>query len=264
MGSILFGGVDFKKYDGDMMTLNVTKAEDSDIYDHFRIPLTSVEATSPSGSDTLQAEDFPIQVVLDSGTTLSALPADLVDQIWEEAGVEFSSILKQPLIPCYRRESPGSFTFGFGGPDGPKVTVPMDELVLDIKLGEPPAFPDDSRYEGQDACLFGIQDFDRPPYILGGTFLRSAYVVFDIANNQVGMAQTAFNQTDSDVVPFPSNGATIPSAVAAPNQGETDTPAGGDEPEYKAADGFQNSGWLPSALQLPAILAIALSFLFVL
>lgn len=261
MGSILFGGVDIKKYVGDMMTLNVTQAEDSGIYDHFRIPLTSVEATSPSGSDTLTTEDYPVQVVLDSGTTLSSLPTDLVKQIWEEAGAEFSSVLKRPLIPCYRKESPGKFTFGFGGPDGPKVTVPMDELVLDIKLGEPPAFPDDSRYEGQDACLFGIQDFGRPPYILGGTFLRSAYVVFDIANNQVGMAQTAFNETDSDIVPFPSNGAPIPSATAAPNQGETDTPPASDEPEYKAADGFQNSGWVPAAPQLPAVLAISLSFL---
>ena len=261
MGSILFGGVDIKKYEGEMMTLNVTKANRSGIYDHFRVPLTSLEATSPSGSDTLTTKDFPVSVVLDSGTTLSSLPRDLVDQIWEETGVEFSSALRQPLIPCYRKQSPGEFTFGFGGPGGPQVTVPMDELVLDIKLGGPPAFPDGSRYEGQDACLFGIQDFGGPPYILGGTFLRSAYVVFDIVNNQMGMAQTAFNETDSDVVPFPSNGAAIPSATAAPNQGETDTPAGGNKPDLSASDGFQNGGWIPAAISVPAMLAISLSFL---
>ena len=67
-------------------------------------------------------------------------------------------------------------------------------------------------------------------------------MVFDIVNNQVGMAQTAFNETGSDIVPFPSNGAAIPSATAAPNQGETDTPASGDKPDFSAADGFQNNG----------------------
>lgn len=259
MGSILFGGVDVKKYVGDMMTLDVIKSEEKDEYDHFRIPLTSVEASSPSGSDTLTTKDFPVPVVLDSGTTLSSLPEDLVDQMWEEAGAEYSSVLRQALIPCYRRDSPGSFEFGFGGPDGPKVTVPMDELVLDIKDGEAPAFPDGSRYEGHNACLFGIQHFGGPPYILGGTFLRSAYVVFDIANNQVGMAQTAADEKESEVVPFESGGAAIPSATAAPNQGETDTPAGGDEPGYAARDGFQNSGAV--ALQVSAMLAVWLTFL---
>lgn len=255
MGSILFGGVDVQKYVGDMMSLNVTPADGTDIYDHFRIPLTSVEATSPSGSDALTTEEYPVPVVLDSGTTLSSLPVNLVEQMWEEVGAEFSDTLQQPLIPCYRRNSPGNFTFGFGGPDGPKITVPMDELILDIKFGDPPEFPDGSRYEGQDACMFGIHDFGGPPYILGGTFLRSAYVVFDIVNNQVGIAQTAFNETGSDIVPFPSNGAPIPSATAAPNQGETDTPATGDKPEFSAADGFQNSGGVPAALSVPAVLA---------
>lgn len=259
MGSILFGGVDVQKYVGDMMSLNVTPADGTDIHDHFRIPLTSVEATSPSGSDSLTTEEFPVPIVLDSGTTLSSLPIDLVEQMWEEVGAEFSDTLQQPLIPCYRRNSPGNFTFGFGGPDGPKVTVPMDELILDIKFGEPPEFPDGSRYEGQDACMFGIHDFGGPPYILGGTFLRSAYVVFDIVNNQVGMAQTAFNETGSDIVPFPSNGAAIPSATAAPNQGETDTPASGDKPDFSAADGFQNNGGVLVVLPAPAVLA-AMSF----
>ncbi|SPO06137.1 related to acid proteinase PEPI precursor [Cephalotrichum gorgonifer] len=260
MGNILFGGVDVEKYTGSMMSLNVTTADNSDEFDHFRVPLTSVQASSPSGSDTLTTTSYPIQVVLDSGTTLSSLPADLVDQMWREVGVDFSAVLRQPLIPCYRKESPGSFTFGFGGPDGPKVIVPMNELVLDITLGQPPVFPSDSPYKGQDACLFGIQDFGGPPYILGGTFLRSAYVVFDIVNNQVGMAQTDFNETKSNIVPFPSYGAAIPSATAAPNQGQTDTPPSGTAPDFSASTGFQNAGWIPGALQLPAILAISLAF----
>jgi hypothetical protein len=256
MGSILFGGVDVEKYTGPMISLNVTPAAGTNIYDHFRIPLTSVQATSPSGSDTLTTETFPVQVVLDSGTTLSSLPADMVRQMWQVAGAEVSPTLQQPLIPCSWRDSPGKFTFGFGGPGGPKVAIAMNALVLDLTLGKAPPFPAGSRYEGQDACMFGIHDFGGPPYILGGTFLRSAYVTFDIVNNQVGMAQTDFNETESQIVAFSSSGAPIPSATAAPNQGETDTPSGGGEPDYLAAEGFQSGGLSRKALPTKAVLVI--------
>ncbi|PKS08673.1 hypothetical protein jhhlp_004726 [Lomentospora prolificans] len=263
MGSILFGGVDTEKYVGDMMKVKIksqTLSSGEEIFDHFRIDLTSVEAESPSGTDTLTTESFPVDVILDSGTTLTSLPIDMVEQMWEEAGAEFSSVLRQPLIPCYRRDSPGKFTFGFGGPGGPKITVPMDELVLDLTTGKAPLFPDGSRYKGQEACLFGIQDFGGPPYILGGTFLRSAYVVFDLVNNEIGIAQTDFNETDSSIVAFASNGSSIPSATEAPNQGQTDTPARLVAPAYDARTGFQNSAWVPGVFGASTVLAVAVAF----
>jgi len=267
MGSILFGGVDTEKYVGDMMKVKVNPTTIPDtfdtVFDHFRISMTSVEANSPSGSDTLTSASFPIEVILDSGTTLTSLPIDLVKQIWEEVGAEFSSVLRQPLIPCYRRDSSGKFTFGFGGPGGPKITVPMDELVLDLTLGRAPLFPSGSKYEGQEACLFGIQDFGGEPYILGGTFLRSAYVVFDLVNNEIGIAQTDFNETKSAIVAFPSNGS-IPSATEAPNQGQTDTPARLVDPAYNARSGFRNAAWTPGVFGASSILAMAAAFWMVL
>jgi elongation factor G len=254
--------VDTEKYVGDMMRIDILPDDRLDgEYSHFTINMTSMTAKSPTGEDTLTSEGYPIPVVLDSGTTLSFLPADLVVQIWEEAGVEFNDILKEGLLPCSRRNSPGLFRFGFGGPDGPKIEVPMDELVLDLTLGGAPSFPGGSQYKGQDACLFGIQPFTDAPYILGDTFLRSSYVVYDLVNNQIGLAQTDFNETGSNIVVFEKNGSTIPMSTIAPNQGKLDTPAEIKDPAYIARNGFQSGAWMLRVFQASTWLAITVAFL---
>jgi len=48
---------------------------------------------------------------------------------------------------------------------------------------------------GQSVCQFGIEPAGNDPILFGDTFLRSAYVVYDLANNQISMAQTNFNAT---------------------------------------------------------------------
>lgn len=62
-------------------------------------------------------------------------------------------------------------------------------------------------------------NFPSGDIILGDSFLRSAYVVYDLVNNPAAMAQTKFNTTDSEVVPFASFGATVPHATLAPDKG---------------------------------------------
>jgi hypothetical protein len=254
--------VDTEKYVGDMMRVDIVPDERLDgAYSHFTINLTSLTAKSPSGEDTLSSQGYPIPVVLDSGTTLTFVPGDLATQMWEEAGVEFNDVLKQGLVPCSRRDSPGLFRFGFGGPDGPKVEVPMNELVLDLTTGGAPSFPGNSKFKGQDACLFGVQAFTEAPYILGDTFLRSAYVVYDLVNNQIGLAQTDFNETGTNIVVFEKNGSTVPMSTVAPNQGQLDTPASDKEPAYAARDGFQSGAWVRGVFQASTWLVLMAVFL---
>ena len=207
------------------------------------VALTSVEANSPSGQDTLTSEKFPIPVVLDSGTTLSYLPTDLATQLWKEVNAKYAPEFDVAVLPCNARNSKGYFSFGFAGPNGPRINVTMDELVLDLTAGQPPVFTSGS-YKGQDVCQFGIQNFTTAPYLLGDTFLRSAYVVYDLVNNEIGIAPTDFNSTESNVVAFPSLSAQIPSATVAPDQSEATARPTVTEPAYAAGVGFQefNSG----------------------
>lgn len=59
---------------------------------------------------------------------------------------------------------------------------------------ENPALPYDS-----PKCLFGILRFRDNGGLLGDTFLRSAYVVYNLDNNEISLAQSNFNATMSHV-----------------------------------------------------------------
>ncbi|KAM6538626.1 Peptidase A1 domain-containing protein [Fusarium falciforme] len=238
-GNILFGGVDTAKFTGNLTRINVLPVQGH--YLHFLVALTSVVARSPSGTDTLTSDRFPIKAVLDSGTTLTYLPQDITHEIWEEVGAVYSSTYEAAVLPCSRGKHPGNFTFGFAGPDGPRITVAMDELVLDLNDGQQTPTFESGAFEGELICYFGIQNDSSTISILGNTFLRSAYVVYDLVNNEIGIAATDFNATKSEIVEFKSYGATIPSATAAPNQQRaTETPEA-TENKFTAADGFQKT-----------------------
>ncbi|KAK4167256.1 mitochondrial elongation factor g 1-like protein [Cladorrhinum sp. PSN259] len=235
-GSILFGGIDTGKYIGDLTRIDIL-SNSQKFYTSFMVPLTSLEATSSSGSDTLTSERFPIPVVLDSGTTLSYLPIDLAAQVWKEVGALYSPEFQLAVLPCDMANSKGHFSFGFAGPNGPRINVSMDELVLDLTSGPAPVFSS-GPYRGLTVCEFGIQNFTQAPYLLGDTFLRSAYVVYDLVNNQIGLAATDFNSTKTDVVPFPSLSAHIPSATAAQDQTAATNKPAVTTPAYAASAGF--------------------------
>ncbi|KAK2598543.1 hypothetical protein N8I77_011948 [Diaporthe amygdali] len=236
-GNILFGGIDTEKYIGNLTRIDILENNKTKVYDSFLVPLTSLLAVSASGTDELTSSEFPIEAVLDSGTTLSYLPNDIAEQIWTEVGATYTPDVGLALLPCRMQNSQGHFSFGFAGSDGPRINVSMDELVLDlVTAGPPPTFVS-GPFEGEDACEFGIQNSSKTPFLLGDTFLRSAYVVYDLVNNEIGMAQTDFNATNSNIVAFEGNGSTIPYATLVSNQSlATPTSAA---PSFAAESGFE-------------------------
>lgn len=209
--------------------------------------LTSLQAVSTSGSDDLTSTSFPIPVVLDSGTTLSYVPQDLAEQVWKEVGAEYNAEAGLAVIPCGMATSGGHFTFGFGGSGGAAITVAMDELVLDLTAGGTPPTFSAGPNRGQAACEFGIQNSSSDPFLLGDSFLRSAYVVYDLVNNQVALAETDFNATSSNIVAFASSGAPIPSATTAPNQDQVTQTAAFTTPAFAASSGFASTSTASSS-----------------
>jgi len=76
-------------------------------------------------------------------------------------------------------------------------------------------------------CVLGILPASEEPYILGDTFLRSAYVVYDLKNNVIGLAQTNFNSTTSSIIDFKADQTAIPAASGvASSAGITETATG--------------------------------------
>jgi hypothetical protein len=208
-GSLLFGGIDTKKYTGQLTSVKVYPSRDG-VVRQFAVALTSVSMTSPSGTDTLSPSNFAVAAILDSGTSLTYLPSSILKLIISELGASFSRDLGY-TVPCSRANVQGSLNFGFEG-GAVTIKVPINELVFELtdQNNQPITLTN-----GQPACGLGVDSATDSTVLLGDTFLRSAYVVYDLANNRIGLAQTDFNATDSNVVAFASQGAAIPSASSA-------------------------------------------------
>ena len=88
-GSILFGGIDTEKYKGELKVLDIVPDRQTSVYFHFSVPMTGLHAVSPSGNDVLTSKMLPFPAVLDSGTTLTYLPQDICELVWDEVGAVY-------------------------------------------------------------------------------------------------------------------------------------------------------------------------------
>jgi hypothetical protein len=95
-----------------------------------------------------------------------------------------------------------NITYTFSSPN---ITVMIDELLLDAG---------DIRFrDGARACIFGIVPAGDSTAVLGDTFLRSAYVVYDIANHEISIANTNFNSTKDNILEIGVGTDSVPSAT---------------------------------------------------
>lgn len=277
MGTILFGGVDTEKFVGDLIAVPVLPDSRTGIYHSFAVTLSSLVLNYTNGStDTIIQQ--PVPVILDSGTTLTYLPTRIADDIYSALGaVDDTSVTGLVYVDCayLRNESGLTFDYQFGGPGGPLVRVPVNEVVLDnireyVELGL--WIPPDMPFADEDVCSFGIHPGDQGIFLLGDTFLRSAYVVYDLENHEVAMAQAHINTTRSNVLEITGDGIPDVSGVASQvtaEQTATGLPGpGGGLPTVTitaTASPGPNDSWTagsktltaPSALEVAAIAAVA-------
>ncbi|KAL8684965.1 MAG: hypothetical protein Q9218_008051 [Villophora microphyllina] len=185
-GRLLFGGIDASKYTGPLQLLPIVDPPIPDVDG----PRLAVQMTSLALYDEHTDQPGPLldsvfRITLDTGSTLSYLPVSVVDWMYRAVGPFFDDrVPDTPYIDCNLTSSPAGFSFGFGGPQGPKIRVPLSVLVFRL---EDVVFPD-----GRFACRLGVRGTRDPPsYLLGDTFLRSAYTVFDLENKRIAIAQAA-------------------------------------------------------------------------
>lgn len=200
-GNILFGGIDTAKFVAPLQTLPVQPS--AGFYAEFLITLTSVTIDSTA----LSSPDLALAVLLDTGSSLTYLPDTMVSSIYTMVSAQFDSSAGAAYVPCSLKSSTSSLTFTFSSPT---INVPMSEMVLDMFLnnGKRPQFQD-----GTPACLFGIAPAGQGTNVLGDTFLRSAYVVYDLANNEISLAQTKFNVTQTKIEEIGTGKSSVPGAT---------------------------------------------------
>jgi hypothetical protein len=243
-GNILFGAVDTERFTGTLSTLPIQKTSGG--YTDLIITLTGLSL----GGEPLVVNQAQA-VLLDSGSSLSYLPNAMTSAIYGAFDAQYDSAQAAAFVPCSIRDTTTTIDFTF---TSPTISVPLDELVLDIPaVGNQSAmFPG-----GVPACLFGIAPSGVNVPVLGDTFLRSAYVVYDLDNNQISLAQTKFNATGSNVVEFGSGknavgvASVVPHPVAATAGVGTNAHDSGDN-----EDSSQRTSVSPLALWLCGIAAV--------
>jgi hypothetical protein len=259
-GSIIFGGLDSDKFHGDLVQMPIiptTLRNGSEIFVEFGVAVTSLSVGNQSltsGSSLPGTSATAFDAILDSGTSITLLPTRIARSIFTILGavIDDESIESSgfALVDCdLVAQNPGAtFDFGFGSSDGSSgvtISVPFSEMIisqekLGLNLVDLPR-----QITFQNVCILGLLDVNEEPFILGDTFLRSAYVVYDLQNNQIALAQTNFNSTSSNVVEFTANESTLPhvSGVASGvSVSATATgPVGGKPTVSTAATGSSSS-----------------------
>ena len=189
----------------------------------------------PSGADAVTIPAVSATAVFDSGSTICLLPDSVAQALFTQFNVGFIEQSSNPYVDCAYAGTKGdgySFEFQF---NGKSIRVPMSEMIID-------ALPKQDQnliqtYGGSKftdwagVCLFGADSVatfgirTSTFVILADTFLRSAYVVYDLENSQIGLAQANLNSTTSDIHEFQAGSSDIPNVTGVQAQQTTVNPS---------------------------------------
>ena len=205
-GNILFGGVDTDKFSGQLKTLPIQKIQGQDL--EMIVTLNSVAINDNGQSTTVLSQETP--VLLDSGSTLTYLPTAAAQAIFETVGATFDQQAQMAMCSCSLANSSTALSFNFAGQN---IQVTMRELVIPGGIGAA---------DGDKGCTFGIvpqsgsQQGQPTSFTLGDSFIRNAYLVYNLGASEISIAQANFNTQSSNVQELsPSNDQSAANGVAA-------------------------------------------------
>lgn len=191
-GSILFGAVDKSKYTGQLYTLPMLQAFNT-LGSNPGMIITAQSVAildSESGNKTVSDIQFP--VMLDSGTTFSYLPTEIAEAIGKSFDGEYSSDDQGYIFDCSKvNDTLLSVDFG-----GFNISANISNFVTSAK----------------DRCVLNVKQSEST-YMLGDAFLVDAYVVYDLENYEISIAQASFNNQEEDIEVISD---TVPGATPAP------------------------------------------------
>lgn len=157
----VFGGVDEAHYTGKMTYLPLRRKA------YWEVDLDSIKF----GDGSVELDNTG--AILDTGTSLIALPSDLAELLNKEMGAK-KGYNGQYTIECEKRDSLPDMSFTLSGKEF--LITPYDYIL-----------------EVQGSCIssiFGMDFPGDPLIILGDAFLRKWYSVYDLGKGRVGLAQS--------------------------------------------------------------------------
>jgi hypothetical protein len=192
-GTILFGGVDKSKAHGELKSTpltSVVKTPHGDDFTEWAVNLTSLTRRNGHAAEE-QLLPRTYSAVLDTGSPNMYVPQALYDTLAAPLNVTLRTNRNTPYVPCALSSSPSSlhFTFaGQNGAEGPQVRVPYSEIIY--PFGMPANLGEVRSEEGKELCYLGVLSNNGSGiFLLGNSFIRSAYVVYDAGELELRMAQ---------------------------------------------------------------------------
>jgi len=157
----IFGGIDESHYTGKMTTIPLRRKA------YWEVDLDAITF----GDATAELENTG--VILDTGTSLIALPSTLADLLNKEMGAT-KGYNGQYTVDCAKRDSLPDMSFTLSGHD---FTITPFDYILEV----------------QGSCISSFMGMDFPEpvgplAILGDAFLRKWYSVYDLGKGTVGLA----------------------------------------------------------------------------
>jgi len=130
-------------------------------------------------------------VILDTGTSLIALPSTLAELLNKEMGAK-KGYNGQYTVECEKRDSLPDMSFTLSGHN---FTITPYDYILEVQGSCISSFMGMVRHPGSVLCTtltnFMKQDFPEPVgplAILGDAFLRKWYSIYDLGKGTVGLA----------------------------------------------------------------------------
>lgn len=156
-----FGGIDESHYTGKLTKIPLRRKA------YWEVDLDSISY----GDETAELDDTG--VILDTGTSLIALPSTLAELLNKEIGAK-KGYNGQYTIDCAKRDSLKDVSFTLTGHN---FTITPYDYILEV----------------QGSCVSSFFGMDIPApagplAILGDSFLRRWYSVYDLGTNSVGLA----------------------------------------------------------------------------
>ena len=145
----------------------------------------------PVAKSPLTANGSTITTVLDSGSPNMYLPPAVADAVAEDMNA--TTYQGFPYVSCVERSSNKSLEFGFdfAGGKGPRIKIPYGEIIY--PYGDPANIGNVTAADGTRLCYLGLIGTPGGLTLLGDTFMRSTYLVFDVDNLEVRMAKVRYH-----------------------------------------------------------------------
>ncbi|KAJ5674025.1 Vacuolar protease A [Penicillium macrosclerotiorum] len=158
-----FGGIDKSHYTGEMIKIPLRRKA------YWEVDLDAIAF----GDNVAELDNTG--VILDTGTSLIALPSTLAELLNKEIGAK-KSFTGQYTVECDARSKLPDLTFTLSGHN---FTIGPYDYILEV----------------QGSCISSFMGMDFPEpvgplAILGDAFLRQWYSVYDVGNNAVGLAKS--------------------------------------------------------------------------